>query len=176
MNGKLTLSILSLLVTLLGGCTPPAPPLRTVPGLNLERFMGDWYVVAHIPTALEDQAYGAVESYSLTPEGTVATTFTFSEGSFDGPLRRYDEIGFPNPGSGDAVWGMRFLWPFKAEFRVMYLDAGYATTLIGRSARDYAWIMARSPVLPTATLIALTSLLESEGYAVTGLRIVPQRL
>ena len=44
---------------------------------TLERFMGDWYVIANIPTPLEKGAHNAVESYRLDSNGTVATTFTF---------------------------------------------------------------------------------------------------
>ncbi len=63
-------------------CSNP-PPIRTVEAVDLDRFMGDWYVVAHIPTWLERDAYNAVESYRLDPDGTVATTFSFREGGFD---------------------------------------------------------------------------------------------
>src|SRR5688500_15114842 len=48
-------------VTLLAGCqtAPTMPPLRTVPQVDLQRFMGDWYVVAHIPTVAEKAAFNA---------------------------------------------------------------------------------------------------------------------
>ncbi|MDH3561753.1 MAG: lipocalin family protein, partial [Gammaproteobacteria bacterium] len=32
------------------------PPVRTVAQLDLERFMGDWYVIANIPTYIERRA------------------------------------------------------------------------------------------------------------------------
>jgi len=59
-------------------------PIRTVPSVDLSRFMGDWYVIAHIPTFVEDEAYNAVESYRLDDDGTIATVFTFRQGSFTG--------------------------------------------------------------------------------------------
>ena len=54
---------------------------RTV---DLSRFMGDWYVIANIPTPFVKDAYNAVQNYSLNADGSVATTFTFREGGFDG--------------------------------------------------------------------------------------------
>ena len=60
------------------------PPIRTVPQVDLGRFMGDWYVIANIPTFVEKRAHNAVESYRLDSDGTIATTFTFRKGSFDG--------------------------------------------------------------------------------------------
>jgi apolipoprotein D and lipocalin family protein len=60
---------------LMVGCAaPPGPPLTTVEHVDLPRFMGDWYVIASIPTFLEKRAYNAVESYRLAEDGTVATT------------------------------------------------------------------------------------------------------
>jgi len=54
-------------------------------------------------------------------------------------------VGTVKPGTGNAVWGMQFIWPIKAQYIVAYLDPGYTETIIARDARDYAWIMARTP-------------------------------
>src|SRR5690606_18925633 len=62
------------------------PPLPTVAHVDLPRFMGDWYVVAHIPAGSEADAYNAVESYRLEPDGTIATTYAFRDGGFDGEV------------------------------------------------------------------------------------------
>ena len=67
----------------LAACSIP-PPIRTATAVDLERFMGDWYVIANIPTFIETNAYNAMESYRLAEDGTVATTFTFREGGFEG--------------------------------------------------------------------------------------------
>jgi apolipoprotein D and lipocalin family protein len=52
--------------------------LDTVSYVDLERFMGDWYVVASIPAFIEKGAHNAVESYALNSDGTIATTFRFN--------------------------------------------------------------------------------------------------
>lgn len=49
--------------------------------------MGDWYVIANIPTFIETNAYNAIESYRMAQDGTVATTFSFREGGFEGRVR-----------------------------------------------------------------------------------------
>ncbi len=159
---------------LLGGCSTMGT-LDTVDRVDLERFMGDWYVIAHIPTFPEDDAYNAVESYALQEDGTVATTFTFREGGFDGKEKTMTPRGFPDASTGNAVWGMRFVWPFKADYRVVYLDENYAVTIIGRNKRDYVWLMARSPELPEAQVQALVARIGAMGYDTDKLRMVPQR-
>jgi apolipoprotein D and lipocalin family protein len=151
------------------------PPLQTVPAVDIPRFMGEWYVIACIPTRIERHAYRAVESYRLLPDGRIDTVFTFHEGAFDGPLKRYNPTGFVKQGSAGAVWGMRFIWPIKADYRILYLDADYTQTVIGRQKRDYAWMMSRSPTLSEADYARLVELLKAQGYRTDGLRRVPQQ-
>jgi len=167
--------LLGLACLLLAGCAADRPPIHTVDRVDLDRFMGDWYVIAHIPTFIEDEAYNAVESYRLTEEGRVATTFTFREGGFDGERKTYTPTGFIRDRDSNAVWGMQFLWPFKAEYRVIYLNGDYTRTIIGRTARDYAWIMAREPRIPEPAYRRLVDFLAEQGYDPSEIRKVPQR-
>ena len=151
------------------------PPMPTVAKVDLPRFMGPWFVIATIPTFLEKDAWNAVETYALAADGTIATTFTFRKGGFDGPLKTYHPRGFVRDTNTNATWGMQFLWPFKAEFLITHLDERYTQTVIGRSARDHVWIMARTPTIPEADYQALVDSLLKQGYAVEQLRRVPQR-
>jgi apolipoprotein D and lipocalin family protein len=158
---------------LLGGCAT-RPPLSLAPLVDIDRFMGDWYVIACIPTLIERNTYGAVESYRRAPDGRILTTFTFRDGSFDGPQKSYHPVGFVVPGSSGAVWGMRFIWPIRADYRIMYLDESYTLTLIGRERRDYAWIMARTPVIADDQYSLMEEKLRAAGYDTSRLRRVPQ--
>jgi apolipoprotein D and lipocalin family protein len=169
---------LLLLLGLLTGCTtmPAQAPLETVRSVDLKRFMGDWYVIASIPTFIEKEAYAGVESYALNADGTIATTFTFRKGSFEGPQKRYTPKGFIVDRATNATWGMRFIWPIKAEYLILDLASDYSTTIIGRNKRDYLWIMARTPVLAEAQYTALVRKAEAYGYDTSLIRKVPQRM
>ena len=169
--------ILGAVVTsvLLSACRASLPPLQTVDHVDLDRFMGDWYVIANIPTFLEKDAYNAVESYRLADDGTIETTFRFRKGSFDGPLRSFHPSGYVRDEDSNAVWGMQFVWPIRADYRIIWLDAGYTMTVIGRNRRDYVWIMARTPSLPAADYERIVEHIEASGYDVSELRKVPQR-
>lgn len=158
---------------LLLGCSSNRPSIDTVSRVDLQRFMGDWFVIAAIPTFIERQAHNAIESYRLADDGTVSTTFTFRDGGFDGPLRRYTPTGYVRDDSA-AVWGMQFIWPIRAEYRVAYLDPAYQETIIGRTARDYVWIMARSPSIGEAEYQRLVEKVRALGYDTNQLRRVPQ--
>jgi apolipoprotein D and lipocalin family protein len=136
--------------------------------------MGDWYVIANIPTFIEKDAYNAIESYRLDDDGTVATTFRFNKGSLDGPLKEYHPRGFIRDKKSNAVWGMQFIWPFKAEYRIIFLSENYSRTVIGRSKRDYVWIMAREPAIPDEEYNAILAFLQEQGYDIKKLQKVPQ--
>ena len=162
-------------LAILSACAASRPPLRTVDHLALERFMGDWYVIAHVPASIERNAYNAVESYRLDRDGAIATTFTFREGAFDGPEKRYTPRGFVRDRTTNAAWGMQFVWPIRSEFLVIHLDEARGTTIVARTKRDYAWIMARRPEIPAEEYEALVRKLGDAGYDLAKLRHVPQR-
>ena len=151
------------------------PPLPTVSHVDLERFQGDWFVIAHIPASSEANAYNAVESYHMEQDGTIATTYAFREGSFTGPIQVMKPNGIVRDTTTNATWGMQFFWPLRFEYLITYLDPDYRTVIVARSARDYAWIMARTPHLDEADFTRLCGTLKDQGYDLAQLRRVPQQ-
>ena len=150
-------------------------PLRTEAFVDLNRFVGDWYVIANIPTLIETDAYNAIESYAKPVDGKIATTFTFNKGGFNGEKKIYKPMAFVRENTGNAVWGMQIIWPIKAEYRIVYVDDDYAVTIVGRTKRDYVWIMARQPIIADAYYQQLLDIIKEEGYDLNLLRLVPQQ-
>ena len=150
-------------------------PIPPVPNVDLPRFMGDWYVIANIPTFVERKSYDAVESYALRDDGKIQTTFRQRKGRFDAPIDTMRPVGTVRAGTNNAVWGMQFIWPIKAEYVIVHLDDDYTQTIIGRTARDYVWIMARTPQIAESDYDALVERLRALGYDTSKLRRVPQR-
>lgn len=164
---------ISLCSSLLLGCQS-APTMNTVDQVDLERFMGDWYVIANIPTFIEEGAHNAVERYELNDDGSIATTFSFRQGGFDGERKTYTPKGFV-VSDNNAEWKMQFLWPFKSEYLVVYLDDSYQHTIIGRSKRDYIWLMARTPRISEAHYQAMLQRADELGYDTEKIQPVPQQ-
>jgi apolipoprotein D and lipocalin family protein len=175
-RSRITAALLAPAFTLLAACqSPRLPELRTVERVDLPRFMGDWYVIANIPTILERGAHNAVESYALEADGSIATTFTYRAGSFNGKRRQYHPRGFIIDRQTNALWGMRFIWPIKADYRITYLSDDYSQTVVGRQKRDYVWIMARTPRIPETDYDRLLALVAAQGYDVSRVQRVPQQ-
>ncbi len=166
----------SVMAALFGaGCVHTPPTIPPVANVDLQRFMGDWYVIANIPSYPERDAYNAVESYELQADGRIQTTFRYRKGSFDAPVKTMHPVGRAVPGSSNAVWEMQFIWPIKAEYVIVGLDDAYSQTIIGRSKRDYAWVMARTPTIDAQDYQAALAKLKELGYSLDGLRKVPQQ-
>ena len=66
----------------------------------------------------------------------------------------------------NAVWGMQFFWPIKADYRVVYLDEDYEYTIIARNKKDYAWVMSRNPNISKQKRQELLDFVASLGYQI----------
>jgi apolipoprotein D and lipocalin family protein len=79
------------------------------------------------------------------------------------------------PNTGNAIWGMQFIWPIQAEYVIAHLESDYSATIVGRSKRDYVWIMARTPSIPDAEYKQMVARVVALGYSIEKLRKVPQQ-
>ncbi len=148
-------------------------PIR-VPQINLDKFMGEWYVIANIPTPFVKNAFNAVQNYQLNADGSISTTFKYREGGFDGREKTLTPKGYVGDDGSNAKWGLQF-GPILAEYLIAYVSPDYTETIIARTSRDFVWIMARTPTIPDADYDALVAKITSWGYDTEQLEKIPQR-
>lgn len=151
------------------------PPLPTEPYVDLEAFMGDWYVHGQVPASSEKDGYNGVESYALRGGNKVLTTYAFRDGGFDGPVEVMNPTGRVKDDGTNAEWSMRFYWLFAAEYLIAYLSEDGKDTIIARTKRDYAWIMSRDPEIADERYDALVARVVALGYPPEKIRRMPQR-
>jgi len=154
--------------------SPKYSKMKTVEHVDIERFMGDWYVIANIPTFIEKRATNAIESYQLGSDGTIKTTFTFFKDSPSGDKKTYRPTGFIKNKETNAEWRMQFLWPFKMPFLIIDLDKDYSYTVIGIPSRKYVWIMARDSVLDDDLYEEILKRLSDIGYDISLIQKITQ--
>jgi len=163
MGGLLLASVL------LAACSSSPEALKaTDKKIELNRFMGDWYVIGSIPIdyffASEAGGHNAVESYALKEDGSIDTRYRFRQDSFDGPLKSFNPTAFVYNTETNAEWRMQFLWPFKSAYLIVYLSDDYSQTIIGVPNRDYIWIMSRTPEVSEDEYQRLLQLAVAAGY------------
>lgn len=150
------------------------PQVQPVAYVDLPRFMGQWYLIATIPTAYERDAWNAVQTYTLEADGTILTSLRFHKGSSDGPLKHIQAPAYVRSGSGNAIWGVRLLGPIKAQYIVAWLQLDYSVMIVARDARDYVWVFSRAPVISEADWSAAREKVTALGYDISKLYEVPQ--
>ena len=171
---RLVVAGLCLLLSVAGCQSANLPELPLAEDVDLERFSGDWYVLGGALTPFEDDAHDAVERYRHVPPDVMETTFEFRRGGPDGELKVYTPNARVRPGTGNAVWGMQFVWPLRMDYRIVRIDGDYELTIVGRRARDFVWVMARSPEIDDAAWAEIVDYLVGIGYAREEIRRVPQ--
>ena len=149
-------------------------PLETVSYVDLERFMGDWYVIANIPTFIEKRATNSIESYHLNDNGEIETTFTFYQDTPKGKLKTYNPKAFVYNHKTNAEWRIQFFWPIKLPFLIIDLADDYRYTVIGYPNRKYVWIMSREAKISDDDYLNITNNLVSLGYDVEKIKKIIQ--
>lgn len=157
------------------GCATDMQKIKPVANVDLQRYMGTWYVLASIPTGFETDGNNAVETYTLQPGNRVKTVFQFRRGSFDAPLKTIESTGYVADGTGNAVWGVQVFWFFRAQYLVAFLNDDYSQVIVARDKRDYVWVMARTPTVSQPDYDALVQRVKDLGYPVDKLVKVPQQ-
>lgn len=161
---------------LLGACSVmPPEQFPRMDSVNVDRYMGGWFVIAHIPPGVVSDSYNNIERYQRGEGNRINTVYTYRDGGFDGEAKRMEPTGFVLDEGDGAVWAMQFIWPIKMEYTIAYVDAAYETTIVARSKRDWVWIMARRPQIDEATYQGLVQRVEALGYNISQLRKVPQQ-
>ncbi len=165
-----------LLVFMASGCSTPGGQLKTVEKLDLEKFMGDWYVLAGRFTYLEKEVHNGLERYTWN-EGKkrIDIAFTYNRGSFAGPLKSIPQKGWVENQQTKAHWKVSPLWPLKFDYLVVALDENYRWTAIGVPDQKYLWIMARDWKNPEPIIAEALKSLKAIGYDTNNIVNVPHK-
>ena len=153
------------IMCLISGCALNEAPLPTVENVNIDRFMGRWYVHGYTPIIVDKDAYNAIEHYRLDADKKIQTTYQFRDGGFAAEINTLTPVGWVDEKvDSNAEWRMQFIWPFTADYIILHVDADYSETIIAHPSRKYAWIMLRSNTVSDADYDRLVTKLKAIGY------------
>ena len=143
---------------------------RTVPSLDLHRYLGLWYEIARLPERHEPADYiDITATYSLNPNGTVRVDNRALNGEGE-PEQAVGEATVVE-GSGNAKLDVTLMpdglkWiPFTTgDYWVLRVDDDYQTALVGTPNRKYLWLLARTPTIDATTRQSFLATAVQEGY------------
>lgn len=153
----------------------PEPDIRTVSHVDLPRYMGRWYVIAHIPNFLEQGKVATSEYYTLLPDGTLRDAFRFREGALDAPEEEWSSPAWVTNATTNASWKIRLLfWPFRTGYLVLELDPNYGWAVASSGTGKLFWVLSRTRSLDQATYREILERLRRRRLDPGALELVPQ--
>jgi apolipoprotein D and lipocalin family protein len=156
-----------------------APPLQSLPALQLKPYLGTWYQVALFPNRFQKQCVSdTTATYSLRDDGRVRVVnrCRVANGQFDeadGQARPTGSVSGPSaaPLLQPAQLAVSFLpaalrWlpvGWGSYWVIQLADDGrYA--VVSEPSREYLWVLSRSPKLAPADEAAIRSRLQEQGF------------
>ncbi|MBY0515438.1 MAG: lipocalin family protein [Bacteriovoracaceae bacterium] len=148
---------------------------KTVPKVDIDRFMKKWYVIAGRLTFLEKGAHNAVEVYTWNKEESrIDIDFTFLKDSFSGKVKSVPQKAWIHNSKDNAHWKVSPFWPVKFNYLIIDLADDYSWTVIGVPGQEWVWIMAQDWKMSDETLAMIVKRIEASGYNVSKIKRVPQ--
>ena len=165
-----------LLITLAGsglaqGWEKPARPLRVVPGVDLQRYMGSWYEIARLPNRFQKECAGEViATYTLRDDGRIDVLNQCRK--HDGGIKRAQGMARPADASGlDAKLEVRFAPSFLSflpfvwgNYWVLDLAPDYRYAVVGEPDRKYLWVLSRTPQMDEKTYEEIVARMANLGF------------
>lgn len=153
------------------GCGSRHAPLATAPSVDVERYAGRWFEIAHLPNSFQKGCVGTTADYFLRSDGKITVVNQCWKGSFDakrimakGTARVVDK-------ATNAKLKVSFFWPFEGNYWIVKLDPNYQWAMIGEPSRKYFWILAREPRMDPALFSSLKADAEAMGFELTELSV-----
>jgi apolipoprotein D and lipocalin family protein len=147
-------------------------PLKTVPFVDVSRYMGDWNVIANIPNFIEKDCVSSVESYALRSDGKIDNWFVCHKS--DGSQTRLTSLAWVYNRQTNAEWRVQFnlnTWlgsipvPIPFSYLVLDLDTeSYSYSVVGHPSRNLLWIMARERHLDDHIYQGILARVKQQGY------------
>lgn len=160
---------LSVLLSLLMGCSKQTVDNSVVTDFDLNRFLGSWYEIARFDHKFERGMEQTKAMYVLRDDGKVDVLNTgIKNGEHSeakGLAKLTDTAGLLRV----SFWG-----PFYSDYRIMLLDNDYQYALIGSGSDDYLWILSRTPRISDETKTQILAEAQKRGYDTTKLIWVKQ--
>lgn len=142
---------------------------KTVQQVDLERYLGEWYEIAHLPMFFQRKcASNTTAKYSLDNNQnivvlnqcmTVAGDLISSTGIATATNKQNSKLKV-----SFLPKGLRWVPFTKGDYWIIKLDENYQTALVGGPSHKYLWILSRSPQIDEAVYQEYVKAAQEQGY------------
>lgn len=169
--------LLPMLLSLVPVLSLAAEPVRSVDSFDLDRYIGHWHEIAHLPVSFQKKCSRDITAiYSLRGDGRISVRNSCI--SADGERIEAEGTARPvaeHPGQlqvrfvSDWLAWVPLVW---ADYWIVALDPDYQWAMVGEPDRKYLWILSRTPGMDSARFEALKQRATEMGYDLAPLRVM----
>lgn len=154
--------------------------LKTIPSLDVPRYMGTWYEIAKFPNWFQKKCVSNTKAvYSVRPDGNlkVLNSCKTSDGGVseaEGTARQIGAKDSPKLEVRFAPAWLSFLPMVWGDYWVIDLDPQYQVAVVSDPRREYLWILSRTPQLDKKIYDELLQRLQAQQFDVRKLELTTQ--
>lgn len=133
-----------------------AQQVKTVPSVDLKRYVGRWYEIAKLPNRFQKQCAGhTTADYRVMGEGKieVANRCKTANGTIDlaiGEARVVDPVSNAKLQVLFAPAWLDWIPWVWGDYWILELDSNYSIATVGTPDREFLWILSRTPTITDA--------------------------
>jgi apolipoprotein D and lipocalin family protein len=140
--------------------------LETVPKVDLEKYLGKWYEIAHLPARFQEGCNETTATYSLLGNGSISV---LNECKRNGKVKLARGKAKVVDKTTNSKLKVTFFWPFYGDYWIIKLGDNYEYSVVGTPDRKYLWILSRKPEMDNTLFSELTHFAKSKGFDVANL-------
>jgi len=140
--------------------------LEVVPHVELEKYLGKWYEIAHLPARFQEGCSDTTATYTLSKDGSISV---LNECIRNGKVKKAKGKAKVVDKSSGAKLKVTFFRPFYGDYWIIKLGNDYDYAVVGTPNRKYLWILSRTQQMDDNLFSKLVEFVKSKGFNVENL-------
>jgi apolipoprotein D and lipocalin family protein len=146
--------------------------LEVVPQVDLKKYLGKWYEIAHLPAKFQEGCDETTATYTLSEDGSISV---LNECIKDGRAKQAKGKAKVVDKNSGAKLKVTFFWPFYGDYWIIKLGKDYDYSVVGTPSRKYLWILSRTPKMDDKLYSQLLEFGKSKGFNINNLIITSHK-
>lgn len=149
------------------------PPPQSVSHVDIDAFMGRWYVIATTPGIRHRQSHDALKDLQQLDDGTIEIKSYQRSGEPDAEWILHEGTARIRNIRTNAEWEITYNWPLRHDYRILHVSDSYDLTILGDDKRNNVRLLAREPHIADHRYSDMMMQIQSAGYDISKVRRVP---
>ena len=155
-------------------------PVKTIPSLDVQRYLGTWYEIAKYPNWFQRKCVSNTRAvYSARADSTlkVLNSCKTAEGDLseaEGTARQIGVKDSPRLEVRFAPEWLAFIPLVWGDYWVIDLDPQYQVAVVSDPRREYLWILSRTPQLDKKVYEDTLARIQTQQFDVRKLELTTQ--